>query len=110
MIFGARLIMLYEQEKDRPFMQDYMGMVTDFNKTGYFKISFVADVAFLALKCAALHSNETLNADVFTVMEWCLADVNAPTEVITRLAASLPVAKSDDNAKNAESPVPSQSQ
>lgn len=109
-LFGARLIMLYEQTKDRPFMQDYMGMVTDFQKTGFFKISFVADVAFLAMKCAADYLNQPLNTNVFEVLEMCMSDTNAPTEVITKLAASLPVAKSDETVKNAESPEPSQSQ
>lgn len=102
--------MLYEQTKDRPFMQDYMGMVSDFQKTGFFKISFVADVAFLAMKCAADYLNQPLNTDVFQALEWCMADTNAPTEVITKLAASLPLAKSDEGEKNAESPEPSQSQ
>lgn len=109
-LFGARLIMLYEQTKDRPFMQDYMGMVSDFEKTGFFKISFVADMAFLAMRCAADYLNQPLNTDVFQALEWCMADTNAPTEVITKLAASLPLAKSDEGEKNAESPEPNQSQ
>lgn len=109
-LFGARLIMLYEQTKDRPFMQDYMGMVSDFQKTGFFKISFVADVAFLAMKCASDYLNQPLDTDVFQALEWFMADTNALTEVITKLAASLPLAKSDEGEKNAESPEPSQSQ
>lgn len=110
MLFGSRLIYLYEQEKDRPFMQDYMNMVTDFNKTGYFKISFVADVAHLALKCAAQYIHQPFETEVFEVMDWCLADNTVPSEIIVKLAASLPVAKSDEETKNAESPVPNQSQ
>lgn len=101
--FSAQVVADYEDEADdRVFLADFIGMVKRYEKTGFFKISFVARLCYLAVRAAYTEMGEPLpeGVTIKSILERMLADDGADlvAQVVVKMTQSLP------QAKNADSP------
>lgn len=100
--FSAQLIADYEDDDpDRVFIADFVQMFTRYQKTGHFKLSFVARVCYFGVRAAYNEMNEPMpeGITVNSLIERLMTDGGAlAAEVVNKMSLAMP------QAKNAESP------
>mgnify|MGYP007069074105 CR=1 FL=1 len=100
--FSAQLIADYEDsDPNRVFVADFVDMFARYQKTGFFKLSFVARVCYFGVRAAYNEMNAPMPEDITVnaIIERLMSDGGVlAAEVVNKMSLAMP------QAKNAESP------